>query len=119
MVIVQSLRKLGNQSIAMLALLAISLNAWPALPTPVAPSTGPAAGNWLDLIKGYIKDGGIVLGLAISVIGFLWVAYIGISKFNDARRGKAEWAEVGLVGIVGGAILLFAVFLLNEAANVI
>jgi len=119
MVIVQSFRQLGYRSAAMLALLAISFNAWAALPTPVAPSTPPATGNWLDLIKGYIKDGGIVLGLAISVIGFLWIAYIGISKFNDARRGKAEWAEVGLVGIVGGAVLLFTVFLLNEAANVI
>jgi integrating conjugative element membrane protein (TIGR03745 family) len=119
MVIVQSVRHFSHRSAAALALLVISFNAWAVLPTPVAPSTGPAAGNWLDLIKGYIKDGGLVLGLAISVIGFLWVAYIGISKFNDARRGKAEWAEVGLVGIVGGAILLFAVFLLNEAANVI
>ena len=119
MIFVQSLRHLGYRIAATLTLLAVGLNAWAALPAPVAPSTAPAAGNWLDLIKGYIKDGGIVLGLAISVIGFLWVAYIGISKFNDARRGKAEWAEVGLVGIVGGAILLFAVFLLNEAANVI
>jgi integrating conjugative element membrane protein (TIGR03745 family) len=119
MVIVQSVRQFSQRSAAALALFLVSFNALAALPVPVAPSTGPAAGNWLDLIKGYIKDGGLVLGLAISVIGFLWVAYIGISKFNDARRGKAEWAEVGLVGIVGGAILLFAVFLLNEAANVI
>jgi integrating conjugative element membrane protein (TIGR03745 family) len=119
MAIAQSLRELGNRGVTALALLAMSLNAWPALPTPVAPSTGPAAGDWLELIKGYIKDGGIVLGLAISVIGFLWIAYIGISKFNEARRGQAEWAEVGLVGVVGGAVLLFVVFLLNEAANVI
>jgi len=104
---------------AVLVLMTASLGAWGALPTPVPPSTGPAAGNWLELIKGYIKDGGLVLGLAISVIGFLWIAYIGISKFNDARTGKAEWAEVGLVAIVGGAVLLFAVFLLNEAATVI
>ena len=119
MAIGQSLRTLPYRGLAALVLMAATLNAWAALPTPVAPSTGPASGNWLDLIKGYIKDGGIVLGLAISVIGFLWIAYIGISKFNDARRGKAEWAEVGLVGIVGGAVLLFAVFLLNEAASVI
>ncbi|MDZ7840878.1 MAG: TIGR03745 family integrating conjugative element membrane protein [Gammaproteobacteria bacterium] len=104
---------------AVLFLMAVSLGARGALPTPVPPSTGPAAGNWLELIKGYIKDGGLVLGLAISVIGFLWIAYIGISKFNDARTGRAEWAEVGLVAIVGGAVLLFAVFLLNEAATVI
>ncbi len=44
---------------------------WAALPTPVAPSTAPAAGDWIALIKGYIKDGGLVLGLAIAVLGFL------------------------------------------------
>ena len=33
-----------------------------ALPTPVAPSTAPAAGDWIALISGYIKDGGLVLG---------------------------------------------------------
>lgn len=119
MAIVQLLRNIGHRTAFALALFTISFPASAVLPTPVEPSTGPADGNWLELIQGYIRDGGIVLGLAISVIGFLWIAYIGISKFNDARRGKAEWAEVGLVGIVGGAVLLFAVFLLNEAANVI
>ena len=115
----QLLRRTGHRVAATLVLMAVSLGAWGALPTPVPPSTGPADGNWLDLIKGYIKDGGLVLGLAISVIGFLWIAYIGLSKFNEARTGRAEWAEVGLVAIVGGAVLLFAVFLLNEAATVI
>ena len=32
-----------------------------ALPAPVAPSTAPAASDWLGLIKGYIKDGGIII----------------------------------------------------------
>ena len=53
---------------------------WAALPTPVAPSTGPAAGDWIGLIQGYIKDGGLVLGLAIAVLGFLWIAYLGFAK---------------------------------------
>ncbi|MDE0250019.1 MAG: TIGR03745 family integrating conjugative element membrane protein [Gammaproteobacteria bacterium] len=90
-----------------------------ALPTPVAPSTAPAAGDWLGLIQGYIKDGGLVLGLAISVMGFLWVAYLGFAKFNEARQGKAEWAEVGVLGIVGAMVLIFASYLLTEAAGVI
>ena len=29
--------------------------------------TAPAAGDWIELIKGYIKDGGLVLGLAIRI----------------------------------------------------
>ena len=104
-----------------IGMLAISAgqSVWAALPTPVAPSTAPAAGDWIGLIKGYIKDGGLVLGLAIAVIGFLWVAYLGFAKFNEARQGKAEWAEVGVLGIVGAVVLIFASFLLTEAAGVI
>ena len=90
-----------------------------ALPTPVPPSTSPAAGNWIALIKGYIKDGGLVLGLAIAVMGFLWVAYLAFAKFNEARQGKAAWAEVGVLGIVGAVVLIFASYLLTEASGVI
>ena len=90
-----------------------------ALPTPIAPSTAPAAGDWIALIQGYIKDGGLVLGLAIAVLGFLWVAYLAFAKFNEARQGKAEWAEVGVLGIVGAVVLIFASYLLTEAAGVI
>ncbi len=90
-----------------------------ALPTPVAPSTGAPAGNWLNLIQGYIKDGGLVLGLAIAVIAFLWIAYITIAKFNEARAGKAEWAEVGLTGVVAAAVMVFISYLLTEASTTI
>ncbi|MEZ5489101.1 MAG: TIGR03745 family integrating conjugative element membrane protein [Gammaproteobacteria bacterium] len=92
---------------------------WAALPTPVPPSTAPASGDWIGLIQGYIKDGGLVLGLAIAVLGFLWIAYLGFAKFNEARQGKAEWAEVGVLGIVGAIVLIFASYLLTEAAGVI
>jgi len=99
--------------------MAAAQSVWAALPTPVAPSTAPAAGDWIALIKGYIKDGGLVLGLAIAVLGFLWIAYLGFAKFNEARQGKAEWAEVGVLGIVGAVVLIFASYLLTEAAGVI
>lgn len=89
------------------------------LPTPVPPSTAPPEGDWIGLIEGYIRDGGIVLGLAIAVLGFLWVAYLAFAKFNEARQGKAEWAEVGVLGIVGAIVLIFASYLLNEAAGII
>lgn len=89
------------------------------LPTAVPPSTAPAAGDWIGLIEGYIRDGGIVLGLAIAILGFLWVAYLAFAKFNEARQGKAEWAEVGVLGIVGAIVLIFASYLLTEAAGVI
>lgn len=106
---------------AVVGLLAMSTwqSVWAALPTPVPPSTAPAAGDWVGLIEGYIKDGGLVLGLAIAVLGFLWIAYLGFAKFNEARQGKAEWAEVGVLGIVGAVVLIFASYLLTEAAGVI
>lgn len=92
-----------------------------ALPTAVSPSTGDPGGNWLNLVKGYIKDGAVILGLALSVVGFLWIAWTALAKFNEARRGRGdvEWGEVGMLVVVGGALLLFITFLLNEAATVI
>ena len=115
------MKKTAQRIATTIGLLAMSAtpSVWAALPTPVAPSTGPAAGDWIALISGYIKDGGLVLGLAIAVLGFLWVAYLGFAKFNEARQGKAEWAEVGVLGIVGAIVLIFASYLLTEAAGVI
>jgi integrating conjugative element membrane protein (TIGR03745 family) len=113
--------KVINKSAVAVGLLMLFVNqsVLAALPTPVPPSTAPAAGDWIGLIKGYIKDGGLVLGLAIAVLGFLWIAYLGFAKFNEARQGKAEWAEVGVLGIVGAIVLIFASYLLTEAAGVI
>ncbi len=88
------------------------------LPTPVDPDAGAPDGNWLQLIRGYIADGALILGLAIATVGLLWIAYTGVAKFNEARTGKAEWSELGVLGIVGAAVLLFMMFLLNEAATV-
>ena len=90
-----------------------------ALPKQSPPSTKPKDGDWIALIEGYIKDGATLMGLAISTIGFLWVAYIGFAKFNEARQGRAEWAEVGVFAIVGAVILIFASYLLTEAAGII
>ncbi|MBK9130389.1 MAG: TIGR03745 family integrating conjugative element membrane protein [Gammaproteobacteria bacterium] len=109
----------NRKSLLAAAAVLFPLPLWAALPTPVAPSTAPPAGDWIGLIQGYIKDGGLVLGLAIAVLGFLWIAYLGFAKFNEARQGKAEWAEVGVLGIVGAIVLIFASYLLTEAAGVI
>ncbi len=57
--------------------------------------------------------------MAIAVLGFLWSAYLAFAKFNEARQGKAEWAEVGVLGIVGAIVLIFASYLLTEAAGII
>jgi len=90
-----------------------------ALPAPVAPSTAPAGTDWLGIIEGYIKDGGAVIGLFIAVAAFLWLSWIVISDINEARRGKKEWAEVGLSAVVGAAGLLIISYFLGQASGVI
>ena len=96
-----------------------SFNVQAALPTPVAPSTGAPKGNWLNLIKGYAKDAGLVVGLVLAVVAFLWIAWITIAKFNEARRGQAEWGEVGLTAIVAAGVMVFISYLLTEASTTI
>jgi len=109
-----------RQKVALSALLmSLSFDLLAALPTPVAPSLGKPKGDWLTLIKGYIKDGGLVLGLAVAVVSFLWIAWITISKFNEARAGRAEWGEVGLTAVMAAGVMIFISFLLTEASNVI
>jgi len=115
------LKNLRRRGLALFAALAAagSLHAQ-GLPTPVDPTIGGApGGNWLQLIRGYIGDGAVILGLAIATIGLLWVAYTGVAKFNECRVGKAEWSELGVLGIVGAVVLLFMMFLLNQAATII
>ena len=114
------MKLITKEHIAVLMALIVSARAFTQqLPTPVAPSTAPPDGDWIGLIEGYIRDGGLVLGLAIAVLGFLWVAYLAFAKFNEARQGKAEWAEVSVLGVVGAIVLIFASYLLNEAAGII
>ena len=72
---------------------------WAALPTPVAPSTAPPAGDWIGLIQGYIKDGGLVLGLAIAVLGFsgsLTWASRNLMKLARARQSGLKSVCWGL-----------------------
>ena len=117
---IQIIKRLRHQQVVLSALMVtLSFDLLAALPTPVAPSLGQPKGDWLTLIKGYIKDGGLVLGLAIAVVAFLWIAWITISKFNEARAGKAEWGEVGLTAVMAAGVMIFISFLLTEASTVI
>ena len=47
------MKKTGKRIATAMGLLAISpgQSAWAALPTPVAPSTAPAAGDWIELTE--------------------------------------------------------------------
>ena len=111
--------QIAAMSVALPAAMLLSSPVLAALPTPTPPSNGPAAGDWLGLIKGYIKDGGVVMGLAVAVAAFVWAAWAAIAKFNEARNGRAEWGEVGLLSVAAGGILIFDSYLLGTAAGII
>ncbi len=102
-----------------ITLLLLSLSTEAALPTAFAPSNGAPAGDWLKLIKGYGKDAGLVLGLIIATAAFLWIAWITIAKFNEARNGRAEWGEVGLTAVIAAGVMVFISYLLTEASTTI
>lgn len=88
------------------------------LPEPPEPDGGFQAGNWLQLMRGYIFEGATVLGTLIAVVSFLWVSWTALTKFNEARQGKAEWGEVGLLGIVGAVVLLVLSFFVTQAISI-
>jgi len=115
---IQWLRRCQDLAVIPVAFL-LSTPVLAELPTPVPPSNAPQSGDWLGLIKGYIKDGGIVLGLAVAVGAFVWASWAAIAKFNEARNGRAEWGEVGLLTVVAGGILIFDSYLLGTAAGII
>ncbi|MBK1734887.1 TIGR03745 family integrating conjugative element membrane protein [Halorhodospira abdelmalekii] len=90
-----------------------------SLPSPAEPEHGhgQADEDWLATMEGYLFDGAVVLATVVSIAGFVWVAWAGLTKFNEARNGRAEWGEVGLLGIAGGALLLVITFLLTTATE--
>ncbi len=113
-----------KNKITIMCLLAfISFKVQAALPPAPATAGGTTAAggssDYLAVIKGYSGSGIEVAGLIVAGVAFLWIAWITIAKFNDARKDRAEWAEVILSAVAGAGVLVFMAYLLNESANVI
>lgn len=101
-----------------LGLLAVAVQA--QLPTPVNPSSGAPNGNYLAFMEGWTGDAVDYIALAISGAGFLWVGWILLSKFNEARSSNdPDWGSVGLTAVIAGALLAVVSFFLNEAVGII
>jgi integrating conjugative element membrane protein (TIGR03745 family) len=92
------------------------------LPTPVEPSTGASGGtngNYLSFMQGWTGDAIAYIALAISGAGFLWVAWILLSKFNEARASNdPDWGSVGLTAVIAGVLLVIVSFFLNQATGI-
>lgn len=93
--------------------------ALPNLTQPLSGLSTPGSGYWLDIVKYYSKDVGLVLGFVFAMVAFLWIAWITMTQFNEARNGRAEWSEVGLTAVIAACVMAFIAYLLNEAASTI
>lgn len=101
-------------------LLLLPVMAQAQLPTPVNPSSGAPNGNYLAFMEGWTGDAVDYIALAISGAGFLWVGWILLSKFNEARSSNdPDWGSVGLTAVIAGALLAIVSFFLNEAVGII
>jgi integrating conjugative element membrane protein (TIGR03745 family) len=113
-------RRLVHWVVVTIPALLVFQNARAQLPQPVDPSSGPAGGNYLSFMQGWTADAVDYVALAVSGAGFLWVAWILLSKFNEARQSNdPDWGSVGLTAVIAGALLAVVSFFLNEAIGVI
>ena len=94
-------------------------NTYAALPTAYGGASAPTNGNWFDLIKNYISEGGDLIGLGLTILAFIVSAYYVMAKVGEARKGKAEWAEVGVTAGIGAAAVILIGFFADQAATVI
>jgi integrating conjugative element membrane protein (TIGR03745 family) len=98
----------------------VSIAAQAQLPAPVDPSSGAPNGNYLAFMQGWSGDAIDYIALVISGAGFLWIGWILLSKFNEARSSNdPDWGSVGLTAVIAGVLLAIVSFFLNEAVGVI
>jgi len=91
-----------------------------ALPTAVDPSSGAAGGNFVTWLQGWFGDSAETVALMVSTTGFLWAAWIILSKFNETRNAKEpDWGSFGLTAIVAGVVMVACTYMLTEAVAVI
>ncbi|MCP4974612.1 MAG: TIGR03745 family integrating conjugative element membrane protein [Maribacter sp.] len=90
-----------------------------ALPTTSNPSTNPAAGDYIGLLKGYAFDIFIVVGLVLGTLAFIVVSKNMIATYSEIGQGKKTFGDLGMHGGIGVLLLVFVIYLLTEAAVVI
>lgn len=90
-----------------------------ALPAPTAPSGMTSSDNWLEMLKGYVKDGAKVLALVISIGVFFLLAYNVAADLMAVRKGDKEWGDVGFGAVIGAAFFLWISWLMSRADTLI
>lgn len=94
--------------------------AWSDLPAEVTPDSGAIRdGNIIDAVKFYAKDLLLVAGLIIATLIFILVTTNAIAIYKDIRDGRRTWGDLGMHAGVGAVLIIFVVFLLTQAQDII
>jgi len=88
------------------------------LPKMEDPSRGQGKGIFQTL-QNYLYDGVILIGLVISSVAFIAVAWHGVSVFGEVQKQKKSWADLGLLILVGGLLIVACIWLLTEASKIL
>lgn len=75
--------------------------------------------GFFGVFRGLVEQGGTLVIVAVSAIAFMWIAYSSVLKFRECQAGRADWAELMVLGIAGGAVLVFVAILLSDASNLL
>lgn len=88
------------------------------LPPVEQPTTGGGGGTY-NTVMGYIKMGGLALGLIVCFAAFIAVAHAVITSFHDIRRGKGNWTEFLAYLVVGIGVILLVIYLATKASDIL
>lgn len=90
-----------------------------ALPTVSAPSRGTTQGNYVKLAQDYLFDFFLLAGLALSAWALVKVGGSAIASYHEVTTGKKTWGDFAMHLGVGVGLLVFIVFLANQASNIL
>lgn len=88
------------------------------LPTMEAPSRGEGGGI-IQTIQNYAFDAGILVGLIISLLAFLGVAWYSFAVYAEVQGGRKAWRDLGAVVLVGAVLVVAIIWLLTKAATIL
>lgn len=105
-------------AIPVLALAAMPLPSFAALPTMEDPSRGTGSGI-MQTLQNYGYD--IVLLIALLVVAsmFVGVCYHAYTRYAEIHTGRATWGQFGLTVAVGAILLVVGIWLLTKATGVL
>jgi len=118
---VTKMKSIVSKTLFILSTLLLSPLSMAQLPAPVnPPGTTVPAGDFLTFMQGWSGAAVDYIALVISGAGFLWVGWILLSKFNEARSSNdPDWGSVGLTAVIAGVLLVVVSYFLTQATNVI